>query len=53
VFLLRQSGEMTYEEIAVTVGRPVGTVKTQMRSALQRVKALLAPHSPNEGPAEG
>lgn len=53
VFLLRQSGEMTYEEIAVTVGRPVGTVKTQMRSALQRVKALLAPHSPTEGPAEG
>lgn len=53
VFLLRQSGEMTYEEIALTVGRPVGTVKTQMRSALQRVKALLAPHSPNEGPAEG
>jgi|694.fasta_scaffold03237_15 RNA polymerase sigma-70 factor (ECF subfamily) len=53
VFLLRQSGEMTYEEIAITVGRPVGTVKTQMRSALQRVKAILAPHSPTEGPAEG
>ena len=44
---------MTYEEIAITVGRPVGTVKTQMRSALQRVKAILAPHSPTEGPAEG
>ncbi len=53
VFLLRQSGEMTYEEIAASVGRPVGTVKTQMRSALQRVKAILAPHSPTEGPAEG
>ena len=53
VFLLRQSGELTYEEIALSLDRPVGTVKTQMRTALQRVKAILAPHSPQEGPAEG
>ncbi|NBU76585.1 MAG: RNA polymerase sigma factor [Planctomycetes bacterium] len=38
VFLLRQNGELTYEEIADTVDRPVGTVKTQMRSALQKSK---------------
>ena len=53
VFLLRQNGEMTYEEIASLLNRPVGTVKTQMRTALQRVKAILAPHSPETGPAEG
>jgi RNA polymerase sigma-70 factor (ECF subfamily) len=41
VFLLRQNGELTYEEIADTVDRPVGTVKTQMRSALQKLKELL------------
>lgn len=41
VFLLRQNGELTYEEIAESVDRPVGTVKTQMRSALQKLKELL------------
>lgn len=41
VFLLRQNGELTYEEIADATGRPVGTVKTQMRSALQKLKDWL------------
>ena len=41
VFLLRQNGELTYEEIAEATGRPVGTVKTQMRSALQKLKEWL------------
>src|SRR5262249_46662993 len=36
VFLLRQNGTMTYEEIAEIRRSPVGTVKTQMRSALQK-----------------
>src|SRR5688572_21097674 len=31
VFLLRQNGELTYEQIAEARGAPVGTVKTQMR----------------------
>ena len=38
VFLLRQNAEMTYEQIAETANRPVGTIKTQMRSALQKLK---------------
>lgn len=42
VFLLRQNAEMTYEEIALSSHRPVGTVKTQMRSALQKLKKALA-----------
>jgi RNA polymerase sigma-70 factor, ECF subfamily len=42
VFLLRQNGELTYEQIAELHSRPVGTVKTQMRSALQKLRKLLA-----------
>jgi RNA polymerase sigma-70 factor (ECF subfamily) len=43
VFLMRQNGELTYEQIAVASDRPVGTVKTQMRSALQKLKKALGP----------
>jgi RNA polymerase sigma-70 factor (ECF subfamily) len=42
VFLLRQNGELTYEQIAVARKMPVGTVKTQMRSALQKLRKVLA-----------
>jgi RNA polymerase sigma-70 factor (ECF subfamily) len=42
VFLLRQNGELTYEQIAEMYNRPVGTVKTQMRSALQKLRKVLA-----------
>jgi RNA polymerase sigma-70 factor (ECF subfamily) len=43
VFLLRQNGELTYEQIAEQSKRPVGTIKTQMRSALQKLRKILAP----------
>lgn len=43
VFLLRQNGDLTYEQIAEIHGRPVGTVKTQMRSALQKLRKILTP----------
>ncbi len=43
VFLLRQNAEMSYEQIAETANRPLGTIKTQMRSALQKLKLALAP----------
>jgi len=42
VFLLRQNGELTYEQIAEMSNRPVGTVKTQMRSALAKLRKVLA-----------
>jgi RNA polymerase sigma-70 factor (ECF subfamily) len=42
VFLLRQNGELTFEQIAELSNRPVGTVKTQMRSALQKLRKVLA-----------
>lgn len=41
VFLLRQNGELTYEEIAKMRRTPVGTVKTQMRAALQKLRRVL------------
>jgi RNA polymerase sigma-70 factor (ECF subfamily) len=41
VFLLRQNGDLTYEEIAEIRHSPVGTVKTQMRAALQKLRLVL------------
>jgi len=42
VFLLRQNGDLTYEQIAEIRQAPVGTVKTQMRSALQKLRRYMA-----------
>jgi RNA polymerase sigma-70 factor (ECF subfamily) len=41
VFLLRQNGDLTYEEIAEMRRTPVGTIKTQMRSALHKLRRVL------------
>ncbi len=41
IFLLRQNGALTYEEIAELRRIPVGTVKTQMRTALQKLRRVL------------
>jgi RNA polymerase sigma-70 factor (ECF subfamily) len=41
VFLLRQNSDLTYEQIAARQRLPVGTVKTQMRAALQKLRAVL------------
>ena len=41
VFLLRQNTDRTYDEIARLRRVPVGTVKTQMRSALQKLRKVL------------
>jgi RNA polymerase sigma-70 factor (ECF subfamily) len=42
VFLLRQNSDLTYDEIAAKRSAPVGTVKTQMRAALHKLRAVLA-----------
>jgi RNA polymerase sigma-70 factor (ECF subfamily) len=42
VFLLRQNGDLTYEQIAQMRNCPVGTVKTQMHAALQKLRRVLA-----------
>jgi len=41
VFLLRQNGQMTYDKIAQALNIPVGTVKTRMRLALNRLREAL------------
>ena len=41
VFLLRQNGDLTYEQIAEIRNAPVGTVKTQMRTALIKLRKVL------------
>jgi RNA polymerase sigma factor (sigma-70 family) len=43
VFLLRQNGRMTYDQIAESINLPVGTVKTRMRLALGKLRAALEP----------
>ena len=41
VFLLRQNGQMTYDQIAQAIEIPVGTVKTRMRLALTKLREAL------------
>jgi RNA polymerase sigma-70 factor (ECF subfamily) len=41
VFLLRQNAQMSYEEIAQSIGIPLGTVKTRMRLALEKLRLAL------------
>jgi RNA polymerase sigma-70 factor (ECF subfamily) len=41
VFLLRQNGGLTYEQVARLLKRPVGVVKGQMRSVLRKLRAVL------------
>jgi RNA polymerase sigma-70 factor (ECF subfamily) len=41
VFLLRYTSGLTFEEIAQVQGRPVGTVKTQMRAAAAKLRQML------------
>lgn len=42
IFLLRQNGNLTYEEIAKELNIPPGTVKTRMRLALNHLRQVLA-----------
>ena len=41
VLLLRMNGSMTFEEIAEWRRSPVGTVKTQMRAAIAKLRQVL------------
>jgi RNA polymerase sigma-70 factor (ECF subfamily) len=49
IFLLRQNGDLTYEEIAEIRNTPVGTVKTQMRTALIKLRKVLNPTDSEDG----
>ena len=52
VFLLRQNGDFTYEQIAEMRNAPVGTVKTQMRTALQKLRKVLNPDPDSDDETE-
>lgn len=41
VFLLRQNGSMTYEQIAEATAIPLGTVKTRMRTAIRQLREAV------------
>jgi RNA polymerase sigma-70 factor, ECF subfamily len=41
VFLLRQNGELTYEQVAQRHNRSVKVVKEQMRSALRKLRPVV------------
>ena len=41
VFLLRQNGSMTYEQIAEATSLPIGTVKTRMRTAIRQLRQAV------------
>src|SRR5262245_51266204 len=41
VFLMRVGGELTFEAVAAALAIPVGTAKTRMRSALQKLRQTL------------
>ena len=49
VFVLKAYEEMSYPEIAAMLGRPVGTVKSQMRYALEKMRVLLHDLAEAEG----
>jgi RNA polymerase sigma-70 factor (ECF subfamily) len=46
IFLLRHFENLKYEEIALKLNISVNTVKSQMQTALQKLRQLLAPYHP-------
>jgi RNA polymerase sigma-70 factor (ECF subfamily) len=45
VFLLRQNGSLTYEQIAEATSLPLGTVKTRMRTAIGQLRKAVGGQS--------
>lgn len=45
VFLLRQNGSLTYDQIAQATSLPLGTVKTRMRSAIRQLREAVGGQS--------
>lgn len=45
VFLLRQNGALSYEQIAQATSLPLGTVKTRMRTAIRQLREAVGGQS--------
>ncbi|TWU54534.1 RNA polymerase sigma factor YlaC [Rubripirellula tenax] len=45
VFLLRQNGDLTYDQIAEAMSLPIGTVKTRMRAAIAQLRLAVGDQS--------
>jgi len=45
VFLLRQNGNLTYEQISQATGIPLGTVKSRMRAAISQLRESVGGQS--------
>ena len=50
VLLLFAWGQLGYEEIAVALDIPTGTVRSRLNRARRQTRAVLGPHSPLEDP---
>ena len=42
VFVLHHYTQLSYDEVAIATGAPLGTVKSRMNAALVQLRALLA-----------
>jgi RNA polymerase sigma-70 factor (ECF subfamily) len=48
VIALKVFGDLSFTEVATVLGRPVGTVKSQMRYGLQKLHELLSCENPSD-----
>jgi RNA polymerase sigma-70 factor (ECF subfamily) len=53
VFILRAYQDLSYPEIADVLGRPLATVKSQMRYALQKLRSVLRDLASAHGVSDG
>jgi RNA polymerase sigma-70 factor (ECF subfamily) len=50
ILVLREYGELSYQEIASTLGIPLGTVMSRLSYARERLKELLLAKNPTQEP---
>ena len=51
--VLREMEDMSYKEIALLTGTPIGTVMSRLARARQMLSDLLIPHRESQGLAKG
>jgi len=53
VFLLRVSGELSFEAVAQALSIPIGTAKSRMRAALGKLRVSMQEFAPSSAAAQG